>query len=151
MHHFNHKTLSTHAQDDQKQYLDTHNNARAEVGAAPLAWNQTLATYAQGLADQYKQKCENIESSGGPYGENTAAGYSAGSIVQAVGQWLSEKANYDPQLGDCLKDKQCKHYKQVVWKETTQIGCASAICGGGWPFVVCEYFPPAGNAPGPKA
>ena len=38
------------------------------------------------------------------------------------------------------------HYSQMIWRNTTRIGCAMA--GGG--FLVCRYAPP-GNFTGQKA
>ncbi|KMT00992.1 hypothetical protein BVRB_9g222530 [Beta vulgaris subsp. vulgaris] len=139
--------LKSHAQDNQTQFLDVHNTVRAQVGVPPLAWNHTLALYAQQFADKVKQTCDNTEESGGPYGENTASGYGAFTIVDAVNQWVEEKPNYDHHLNVCKNGTECKHYKQVVWKESLYVGCASIFCGAGWPFVVCEYDPP-GNIQG---
>ncbi|KMT08212.1 hypothetical protein BVRB_6g142660 [Beta vulgaris subsp. vulgaris] len=89
--------LKSHAEDDQKQFLEAHNTARAQVGVAPLAWNQTLAAFAQQFADKVKEKCDNTMKSGGPYGENTAGGYGAFRITDAVSQWVQQKENYDQQ------------------------------------------------------
>ncbi|KNA09345.1 hypothetical protein SOVF_154280 [Spinacia oleracea] len=140
-------TLSHADDDNQKQFLEVHNAARTQVGAPPLKWNTTLTTFAQNFADKVKQTCDNTVKSGGPYGENTAAGYGAFTTVDAVNQWVGEKQNYDHNSNVCLKGKECKHYKQVVWKDSLSVGCASITCGAGWPFVVCEYYPP-GNVPG---
>ncbi|KMS97366.1 hypothetical protein BVRB_6g155660 [Beta vulgaris subsp. vulgaris] len=134
--------LKSHAEDDQKQFLEAHNTVRAQVGVAPLVWNQTLASFAQQFADKVKQKCDNTMKSGGPYGENTAGGYAAFRIIDAVSQWVQQKENYDQQSNVCKNGKECKQYKQVVCKESKYIGCATILCGAGWPFVVCEYDPP---------
>uniref|UniRef100_A0A803LM29 SCP domain-containing protein n=1 Tax=Chenopodium quinoa TaxID=63459 RepID=A0A803LM29_CHEQI len=76
----------THAQDNQTEFLDVHNTARAQVGVPPLKWNHTLALYAQNLANKVKQTCNSTMSSRGPYGENTASGYGAFTTVDAVNQ-----------------------------------------------------------------
>ncbi|XP_021717093.1 pathogenesis-related protein 1B-like [Chenopodium quinoa] len=140
--------VKSHAQDDQKEFLDVHNAARAEVGVPPLKWNQTLASYAQDFANKVKHTCDNTMSSNGPYGENTASGY-VFTTTDAVNQWVGEETNYDHNMNVCLNGKECKHYKQVVWKDSLHLGCASITCGAGWPFVVCEYYPP-GNVNGVK-
>ncbi|KAL2927631.1 Pathogenesis-related protein 1B [Bienertia sinuspersici] len=139
----------TQAQDNQTQssFLEMHNTVRAELGVAPLVWNHTLEQFAQTFAEKVKDTCNNTAQSQGPYGENTASGYGAFTIGDAVNQWVEEKPNYDHHMNKCMNGTECKHYTQVVWKETTQLGCANTTCGAGWPFVVCEYFPP-GNVHG---
>ncbi|GMH03063.1 hypothetical protein Nepgr_004902 [Nepenthes gracilis] len=135
------------AQNTTQDFLDAHNSARSQVGVPPLVWNLTLATYAQDFADQIKVTCNNTQLSGGPYGENTAAGYGAFTTLDAVSQWVEEKPNYDHSLNSCLNGTECKQYTQVVWRRSKWLGCASILCGAGWPFVVCEYDPP-GNVKG---
>ncbi|XP_021853406.1 pathogenesis-related protein 1A-like [Spinacia oleracea] len=146
-------TLS-HAQikNTLQQFLDVHNKARAQVGVPPLKWNQTLAEYAQIVANRVGKTCDFTAKSpsGGPYGENTASGYWAFTTYDAVNQWVGEKPNYDNKMNVCRNGKECKHYKQVVWKDSLHLGCAGIFCGTGQkrlPFVVCEYYPP-GNVPG---
>lgn len=139
--------LTTHAQNNQTQFLDIHNAIRAQVGVPPLTWNYTLASYAQAFANKVKQTCDNTAQSYGPYGENTASGYGAFTIDDAVNQWVEEKPNYDHYLNECRNGTDCSHYTQVVWKESLFLGCANILCGAGWPFVVCEYYPP-GNVQG---
>lgn len=39
------------------------------------------------------------------------------------------------------------HFTQLVWKDTTTVGCDSRLCGTqGW-YLVCEYWP-RGNVMG---
>ena len=54
------------SQPDITAYLNAHNSFRAKHGAAPLAWNATLANAAQSWVD----KCVFKHSGGavGPYG-----------------------------------------------------------------------------------
>jgi hypothetical protein len=44
----------------------------------------------------------------------------------------------------------CGHYTQIVWRDTTNLGCAIEYCTTGspfgpvypnWAFVVCQYDP----------
>jgi pathogenesis-related protein 1 len=47
----------------------------------------------------------------------------------------------------CYENKICGHYTQMVWKSTTEFGCAKAKCTAGnkiTEIVVCQYNP-AGN------
>merc|ERR1719160_1130054 len=42
---------------------------------------------------------------------------------------------------------QTGHYTQVVWSETSTLGCATGRTNSGWLTVVCQYGP-AGNMHG---
>ncbi|GAB4853391.1 hypothetical protein Ancab_017569 [Ancistrocladus abbreviatus] len=114
----------------------------------PMAWDDKLAAYAQKIADSVKDGCVP-DHSGGPYGENVATGYGAESPLFAVNSWVEEENYYDYASNTCLNRQDCRHYTQVVWRGSVQVGCASATCGAGWPFQVCEYDPP-GNDPGQR-
>ena len=77
-------SLDTEAQ----QWLDLHNQARAQHGAAPLTWSSELATYAK----NYANRCI-WEHSGGPHGENLAAG-SPLTPADCVNMWMGEVGGY---------------------------------------------------------
>jgi len=69
-------------------------------------------------------------------------------IAAAINSWAVEVSQYDP------SNPQPSHFTQMVWKSTTQVGCAVALCNGIFPasygeaqFYVCEYSP-AGNVIG---
>ncbi|KAL9238525.1 hypothetical protein vseg_012931 [Gypsophila vaccaria] len=141
---------TSHAQDNQKQFLDTHNTARSQVGVAPLIWNNTLALFAETYANKVKVTCNDLMKSGSPYGENTGSGYGSFSPVEAVNTWIGERVNYNHDSNTCKKGSDCRHYTQVIWRNTVSVGCAISFCGPGWPFVACEYYPPgniAGQSP----
>ncbi|KAH7915360.1 PR-1-like protein [Hygrophoropsis aurantiaca] len=131
---------------DIQDYLDDHNNERSQYGAAALVWNDTLASAAQSWADG----CVFEHSGGtlGPYGENLAAGTGTYTIADAIGDWNAESSQYDP------SNPQASHWTQVVWKSTTDLGCAVQSCSGIFAasygpaeYYVCEYYP-AGNVIG---
>ncbi|CAI5964554.1 unnamed protein product [Closterium sp. NIES-64] len=67
----------------------------------------------------------------------------------AVQSWVEEKADWTPSpIPDgCADGKMCGHYTQVVWRDTTHVGCASAQCPDGSGMWVCDYSPP-GNFDG---
>ncbi|THH21481.1 hypothetical protein EW146_g94 [Bondarzewia mesenterica] len=139
-------STSTTSSSDISAYLTAHNTIRAEHGAADLTWSNDLAAAAQTWAD----KCifEHSGGSLGPYGENLAAGTGDYSIANAVKDWTDEVSQYD------ASNPQPSHFTQVVWKATTQVGCAVQSCSGIFDasyglakFYVCEYSP-AGNVIG---
>ncbi|KAL8199854.1 hypothetical protein R6Q57_013422 [Mikania cordata] len=132
---------STHAQNSPQDYLNAHNAARANVGVGNMAWNATLAYYAQNYANQKKNDC-NLVHSNGPYGENLAKG--SGEFMTgtaAVNLWVDEKTWYDHASNTCATGKVCGHYTQVVWRKSNQLGCGRVQCANGWYFVICSYYP----------
>jgi len=125
---------------DESAYLDPQNAARAQYGASPLTWNDTLASAAQ----EWANKCVFQHSLGalGPFGENLAAGSGDFSVASGIQLWLDEASQYDP------SNPVPSHWTQVVWKGSNEVGCAVAVCPGllgasfgNANFYVCEYFP----------
>jgi len=122
---------------DQQAYLDAHNSIRSQHGAVPVTWSNAAAAKAQ----QWANECTNTHSGGtlGPLGENLAAGTGSFSIAQAVKAWTDEVSEYNP------NNPQPSHFTQVVWKATTEIGCAVQTCDGIFSgfgaaqYYVCEY------------
>lgn len=135
------------AHNSPQDFLEVHNQARAEVGVGPLSWNHTLEAYAQNYANERIQDC-NMEHSGGPFGENLAEGYGEMTGADAVKFWLTEKPDYDHHSNQCVHDV-CGHYTQIVWRDSVHLGCARAKCNNGWVFVICSYSPP-GNIIGQR-
>lgn len=139
------------SQSDISTYLAVHNTLRRSVWnttstAFDLTWSDTVASVAQ----RWANKCVFEHSNGtlAPYGENLAAGTGDFGIQPAIQLWSGEEHSYHP------SNPQASHYTQMVWKATTQLGCAVASCNGIFPalygpakFYVCEYNPP-GNVDG---
>ncbi|CAN6688023.1 unnamed protein product [Malus baccata var. baccata] len=130
------------AKEPHQDFIDEHNKARAEVGVGPIKWNETVAAYAQKYADSKIETCEMVHSQG-PYGENLAEGWGSEMTGgQAVKFWVTEKPDYDYDSNSCTAGKVCGHYTQVVWRNSTRVGCARAKCKNGMIFVICSYDPP---------
>ncbi|KAI6082846.1 PR-1-like protein [Hypoxylon rubiginosum] len=130
--------------------LNSTNTYRATYNASSVRWNSTLesfaSTYVQSSSrkrDDDDEKCM-MKHSGGPYGENLALGCStAGSCVDA---WASEVSKYD--FDDPGFGEETGHFTQLVWRDTTDVGCGAKLCpgNGGW-YLACEYWP-RGNVEG---
>jgi pathogenesis-related protein 1 len=146
---------------DADAMLAAHNRLRTEVGVPGLAWSEKLAKVAQDWADHLAadDKC-SIYHSETKYGENVyiagAVSYSSGrramqpiSAMRPVQMWGAEKEGYYAATGECSAPDGCGHYTQVVWKDTTEVGCGMAVCGNKAQIWVCNYFP-AGNMAGRK-
>jgi pathogenesis-related protein 1 len=154
----------SHAQSDlSSTILDIHNRERAAVGVPALQWSDSLAADAKGWADHLVQLNEGkpideaqlVHATGTGQGENLASRSawgsgpvsppSTGSLLQG---WVNEKSS----MGG--------HYTQMVWKNTKEVGCATATVNGkasdargGYSgvvvYLVCRYSPP-GNIAGER-
>nr|WDS83921.1 pathogenesis-related protein 1 [Musa acuminata] len=138
------------AQNTQQDVVDVHNSARAAVGVGPVSWDDDIASYAQKFANKRVTDCQLVHS-GGPYGENLFWGTGrAFTLTEAVNVWIAEKQYYDYENNSCADGQVCGHYTQVVWQNTTAIGCAWTQCSDGTGiFIVCDYSP-AGNFVGQR-
>jgi len=106
-----------------------------------LTWSDQLASKAQ----QWANNCKFQHSGGslGPFGENLAAGTGSSYNIQAaIKSWTDESKDYNP------SNPVASHFTQVVWKGSTQLGCAVALCDGIFSasfgkakYFVCEYSP----------
>ena len=73
------------------------------------------------------------------------------SPALSVDAWASEEKKYNYEKGHFSETT--GHFTQLVWQNTTHVGCGAAKCNNdaangakGW-FLVCEYTP-AGNVDG---
>lgn len=143
------------------EYVAAHNKWRREVGVPDISWSDQLAQSSQGWANHLQsQGCQTFHDRG-DFGENLADAWSnpgpvTDSITMTVDGWGSEKRFYDYNSNTCSNpntQEGCGHYTQMVWRNTQQVGCASASCSGNdgsetklW---VCRYSP-AGNYEGER-
>uniref|UniRef100_A0A0D9WV56 SCP domain-containing protein n=1 Tax=Leersia perrieri TaxID=77586 RepID=A0A0D9WV56_9ORYZ len=143
---------------EKKLLVKLHNEARAAVGVkVNVSWsNMLLAAKAR----EHVKTCSDDHIDGNPYGENLwlgswpAAGW-VGTPADAMNSWVAgEKPLYDYASNQCIGGEyNCVHYTQVVWRNTTQIGCARVsdckIEGVTKTLIACYYNPP-GNVQGQK-
>jgi uncharacterized protein YkwD len=125
--------------------LEAHNAHRAAHCAPPLAWSPEIATVAQRYADQLQARGCDLEHSRGPYGENLFASSPPGSVQASgvEGAWYEERSQYRfTRPGFAMATG---HFTQVVWRETTQLGCGVARCPR-LEVWVCNYNPPGNVA-----
>ncbi|KAJ5143255.1 SCP-like extracellular protein [Penicillium bovifimosum] len=111
----------TSASEFQDSVLRVTNQYRAWHQASPLTWNNTLADYSRNWAESCVW-----QHSHGPYGENLAYGFANASA--AVIAWGEERTKYDFSLPTGFSEE-TGHFTQLVWRATTQVGCAAVNCG----------------------
>jgi pathogenesis-related protein 1 len=138
--------------NEEQAILSYHNDVRSAVSVPPLAWSKELAQHATDWSNKLAAKGCNLEhSQDSEYGENIFMGSASlnhDAVVEAAKAWESEKINYSSEKLNKANWSQSGHYTQMVWRNTTQLGCAKAVCADSL-VVVCNYSP-AGNMMGEK-
>ena len=155
----------------------------SSIPLPPMVWSPALAAYAQQWADMLASSpstCampmhrsgQELQSKG--YGENLAQSGSRPARMTtpsfAVDGWAAEAKCWtygtisDPLRGGgtekcdttCymgLHSDGCGHYTQVIWRDSTQLGCGVSTCtadGITYDIWICNYAPPGniiGKAP----
>ena len=133
-------TILAYAQDSQQDYIDVHNIAKGQVGVPPIAWDATVAEYAENHANQHKDDCK-VKLSHRKYGEllQTSSGNMSGA--NAVKMWVAQKADYDYNTNTCV-GWTCLGYAQVVWRNSTHLECSKVNCANAGTFIICNWnFP----------
>jgi hypothetical protein len=130
--------------DFASMILAGHNRVRADVGVAPLVWNDSLAASAQTWADHLAAEGRFYHDVGPnvTWGENISARGGIDPSVPAAHMqefFFSEMNNYHGQA-EGTESAVIGHYTQSVWNSTTSIGCATASSGGS-DYLVCRYNP----------
>ena len=144
------------------EVVAAHNAVRVRAMPAPMPALPAMSWH-QGAADTaaaWVERCEYKHNTAidGTYGENIYASYgSSPTPTQVVERWAAEAASYDYASDTCAV-QECGHYTQIVWRQSTGVGCAWKSCQTGspfpsgespWLFWVCDYAPP-GNFVGQR-
>jgi pathogenesis-related protein 1 len=149
----------TAADVNPERMLNAHNRVRTGVEVGPVRWSAPLAKSASRWATHLAQENGCSMTHSGP-GENL---YWASPLIwsdgrrerqrinedDVVSNWAAERAFYDHRENTCRQGKVCGHYTQVVWRDTTDIGCARSFCPDQGQIWVCHYRP-FGNVIGRK-
>jgi len=115
-----------------------HNYYRCLHGMPLLKWSDELQASAEAFA---KERAENsciAVHSATEYGENILWSHAAPRAgPETVDVWYNENPN--PNSGGGISDI-VDAFNQVVWRSTTELGCAVAVCQQEQAeFVVCHY------------
>ncbi|KAL5107886.1 Peptidase inhibitor 15 [Taenia crassiceps] len=150
-------------EEERNLIVTYHKDTRLRV--RPPAANMKLMTYSQkleNLAERWVARCEfehpdtRIWTEYANTGQNLAiTGGRPAKLKGMMKMWRDEAKDYSYD-GDCMYGKVCGHYTQMVWANTSEVGCAIRQCDAyfpGWPspvyLMACQYSPP-GNWYGQK-
>ena len=124
----------------EREMVSLHNRIRARVGVPPLVWSDRLAAHAQQWANHLSQRGAFEHSHDSRFGENLFEITGAPATPeQVIDSWASEARGYDYRNNHC--GGVCGHYTQLVWRDTTEVGCAVASRRNTEVWV-CNYNPP---------
>ena len=71
-----------------------------------------------------------VEVVGRELGEGVVVGYvGCSDVTGCVDMWGNERDEYN--FGHPGFEKKTGHFTQMVWKNTTDVGCGRKLCGGG--------------------
>lgn len=125
------------------------NQSQGVRGHSSNDWRQQQFSALTGLAGRAAALGENLSWAVG------SAPQVVDPVLSSVTRWDDERADYNHANGDC--NGVCGHYTQIVWRESTAIGCGIKrdriqLPGSGktWPygyFLACTYHH-AGNING---
>ena len=140
----------------EARLLAAHNAERAVAGTPPLKWAESLEAEARVWARELigSNRFAHDPAPHG-HGENlwTGWGTRVWTPEAMVGEWIAEKAHYRhgvfPNVSRTAKWSDVGHYTQVVWRDTTHVGCAVETRGDR-SVLACRYSPP-GNVDGRSA
>ena len=115
--------------------LPAHNSYRARHGVPALTWSNALASGAQLWANACTPQGGGFAHSPqafSNYGENLSWG-TGQSPDQAVASWYAESGRYD--YNNALTSfngsrGEVRHFTQLVWRGTSQVGCGVWNCSG---------------------
>lgn len=136
--------------EDPFGMVAAHNAVRSGVQPAPdvplpmMEWDADIAAVAQAWAD----RCD-FNHSDNQYGENLYVSSAENEGTRAVESWAEEVDDYQYESNQCRPGAMCGHYTQIVWRDSTKVGCAFTDCAnltgagfGSGRLWVCNYDPP---------
>ncbi len=132
--------------DFAKRIVASHNAERASMGVPALSWSDRLARDAQKWANEMARTRSFEHATQTEHGENLWMGTRARfAYEEMVGSWIEEKAMFKrgrfPHVTRTRDWKDVGHYTQLIWGNTTHVGCAIASSPED-DYLVCRYGPP---------
>ncbi|KAK5703250.1 hypothetical protein LTR97_004199 [Elasticomyces elasticus] len=110
-----------------------HNLHRSNHSAPAIEWDDALAATAEKIASSCVY-AHDVDTDGGGYGQNIAAGVESNNISAIITDlfYNGEVGWYDGLYGkdqpDMTNFEKWGHFSQIVWVDTTHVGCATYDC-----------------------
>ncbi|KAE8714841.1 Lateral organ boundaries domain family protein [Hibiscus syriacus] len=112
-------------------------------------WDNVLEDLALNYSQGQINNCIELNLAVVPLGRNLVWDNKNGlSTTEAVWLWVAQKKYYSLESGVCARDLICRHYTQVIWINSTPLGCAKVRCNNNSGILIACYYYPAGNIPG---
>jgi len=146
-------------------FLASFNGLRGPHSLKSLVWNTDLADGAAAYAKTCPKVTSTAVSRAKDFASRRKVAYTTAyansvgeTVATATGKpaatvWNQENQYFNCAANTCASGKNCKHYLQIVWSSTSQVGCAGATCttgspfgatnGGTWNVLVCRWNPSA--------
>ncbi|XP_040077217.1 Golgi-associated plant pathogenesis-related protein 1-like [Ixodes scapularis] len=129
----------------REECLKIHNEYRNRHQSPPMVLDEKINLWAQDWAEDNAAQDIMEHRSNNPYGENL---YMFGPLPapqgpnpkDVVSAWYDEIQDYDFNYGGF--SGATGHFTQVVWKNSTKLGCGWARSYSDNIYVVCNYDPP---------
>lgn len=141
--------------------LAAHNAERARLGVPPLKWSDKLARQSLEWARQltlidgleHSDTADYVDPTDGEEGENLWRGTKGYyTPEQMVNLWVDERKIFVngpfPRNSTTGQWRDVGHYTQLIWRSTTEVGCAIAASEED-EVLVCRYLE-GGNVIGEK-
>lgn len=124
----------------RQEVLNTHNLYRWALGIDSLSYDDSLEKEAIEWVLFLAEKNKLVHATHrNNHGENLAKTSFVLSVDNAINMWGIERLNYNHFT--FFKDNTVGHYTQMVWQETSKVGCGLAKNVEGDYFLVCRYSP----------
>ena len=131
--------------DLNQRLLATHNAERARIGVPSLKWSGELAQHAAAWADHLKnlpdiEHDQSLDVEGENLWRGTKGAYSPEDMVTL---WIDERKAFHfakiPDVSISGDFEDVGHYTQLIWRTTTEVGCAVRTAGED-EILVCRYM-----------
>ncbi|XP_063775554.1 allurin-like [Pseudophryne corroboree] len=142
--------------EEKKAIVKAHNKYRSWVKPTAtdmlkMNWNDDAARNAQDVASSctgyhsHPSKRTIKKPSYLNCGENIYMSTAKDDWEEVIKDWHDEVFDFVYGRGAKKPHAAIGHYTQLVWANTSCVGCGMAECGGSFPYVFICHYCPAGN------